>query len=151
MSRPNPSGQLARWSLRLQDFDFTIVHKPGAQNKVPDALSRNPLPPNGEDPADILPDFAVVGGLDLCALPPVLLADRSHVRQLQLDDSITSELLRGLETDTHIETDKSVHYAVLDGLLYYLDPKANCSLHPLKKAQIVRTLINSRFFAWLLP
>ncbi|KAF7663492.1 hypothetical protein LDENG_00209240 [Lucifuga dentata] len=140
MSRPNPSGQLARWSLRLQDFDFTIVHKPGAQNKVPDALSRNPFPPNGEDPADILPDFAIVGGLDLRALPPVMLADRSHVRQLQLDDSITSELLRCLETDTHIQTDKSVHYAVLDGLLYYLDPKANCSLHPLKKLKLYAPL-----------
>uniref|UniRef100_A0A3B3D9F3 ribonuclease H n=1 Tax=Oryzias melastigma TaxID=30732 RepID=A0A3B3D9F3_ORYME len=54
MSRPNPSGRLARWSLRLQDFDFNIIHKPGENNKVPDALSRNPLPAV-DTPLDLLP------------------------------------------------------------------------------------------------
>ncbi|KAL6455153.1 hypothetical protein MHYP_G00364060 [Metynnis hypsauchen] len=54
MSRPNPSGRLARWSLRLQDFDFSVVHKPGAKNKVPDALSHNPQPSKGAA-TDILP------------------------------------------------------------------------------------------------
>ncbi len=34
MSHSNTSGQLARWSLRLQDFDFSIVHKPGAHNSA---------------------------------------------------------------------------------------------------------------------
>lgn len=43
MNRPNPSGRLARWSLRLQDFEFSILHKLGVQNKVPGTLSRNPV------------------------------------------------------------------------------------------------------------
>ncbi len=66
MSRPNLSGRLARWSLRLQDFD--IVHKPGTSNQVPDALSRNPVSPC-ESPLGLLPDYAIIGGLDLVLYP----------------------------------------------------------------------------------
>lgn len=36
----NPSGRLSRWAMRLLAHDITIVHRPGAQNQVPDALSR---------------------------------------------------------------------------------------------------------------
>ena len=34
------TGRLARWSLLLQGYSFTIHHRPGKQNKVADALSR---------------------------------------------------------------------------------------------------------------
>lgn len=40
MSTKDLSGRLARWSLHLQSYDFTIVHRPGNQNIVPDILSR---------------------------------------------------------------------------------------------------------------
>lgn len=40
MGQKDLSGRLARWSLKLQAYDFDIVHRKGAKNVVPDVLSR---------------------------------------------------------------------------------------------------------------
>eukprot|EP00873_Tetraselmis_striata_P042211 jgi/Tetstr1/462475/TSEL_007470.t2 len=37
-------GKLARWSLILAEYDFSIKHRPGKDNIVPDLLSRRPMP-----------------------------------------------------------------------------------------------------------
>lgn len=36
--------KLARWATLLAEYDFELRHRPGRHNKVPDALSRYPLP-----------------------------------------------------------------------------------------------------------
>lgn len=36
----DPTGRLARWSLRMQAYDFELVHRKGKLHVVPDALSR---------------------------------------------------------------------------------------------------------------
>ena len=36
----DPTGRLARWALRMQQWDFTIIHRKGTLHSVPDALSR---------------------------------------------------------------------------------------------------------------
>lgn len=37
----DPHGRLARWAMKLQQFSFDILHRPGKTNIVPDALSRS--------------------------------------------------------------------------------------------------------------
>ena len=37
----DPSGRLARWSVRLQQYDFDIIHRKGKDHVVPDILSRS--------------------------------------------------------------------------------------------------------------
>lgn len=36
----DPRGRLARWAVRLQQYSFEILHRPGRNHAVPDALSR---------------------------------------------------------------------------------------------------------------
>lgn len=40
MSQSDLNGRLARWSFKLQAYDFDIQHQRGSQNVVPDTLSR---------------------------------------------------------------------------------------------------------------
>jgi transposase InsO family protein len=48
-----PSARLSRWILRIQGFDFEIVHRKGKEHVVPDALSRALNPTEDVDELDI--------------------------------------------------------------------------------------------------
>lgn len=62
------TGQYARWALSLQEFDFTVVHRPGSENPNADAFSRapdsavtHPAEPIAEA-CDTLPPYAPLPG-----------------------------------------------------------------------------------------
>jgi hypothetical protein len=62
MNKPITNGRVARWLLLLQEYDITILNKPGKDNVVVDFLSR--LTSNENEPLveDSFPDehlFAV--------------------------------------------------------------------------------------------
>jgi hypothetical protein len=62
MNKPITNGKVTKWFLLLQEFDITILHKPGKYNVVVDFLSR--ITSNENEPAieDCFPDehiFAV--------------------------------------------------------------------------------------------
>ena len=40
----NPSGRIARWAMKLSQWDYTIKYQKGSDNLLADTLSRQPLP-----------------------------------------------------------------------------------------------------------
>ena len=53
-SLKDPTGRLARWSVKLQQYNFEVIHRKGREHVVPDALSRavpvvGSLEPEGAD------------------------------------------------------------------------------------------------------
>ena len=48
MNNPDVNARIIRWLLLLQQFDLTIIDKPGKENVVADFLSRLALPAGDE-------------------------------------------------------------------------------------------------------
>lgn len=57
MRQSDLNGRLARWSLRLQGFDFSIEHRKGSLQTVPDTLSRLSL--DAISPIDVEPEVDI--------------------------------------------------------------------------------------------
>ena len=51
MTTTKLTGKLARWSLLLQEYDFTVEHRKGVDNTNADCLSRYPLPSDADAPS----------------------------------------------------------------------------------------------------
>ena len=66
ISKASLTGTLAHWTLLLQEFEFDIVHRPGAQHGVVDYLSRLE---SGEAPTGVMDDFPDEGVLRTMAEP----------------------------------------------------------------------------------
>jgi hypothetical protein len=60
MNLSDAQGRLARWRLRLAEFDFKVEYNPGSAHHAADALSRMPHQPVPAQPIDLeIPVFAL--------------------------------------------------------------------------------------------
>ena len=85
-----PEGQLARWLEKLQEFNFTIVHRPGKSHRNADALSRLPCHQCGKEEDQQLNQVTTTTEPD----PEQLLPD---MQTLQREDPDISMVLRAKE------------------------------------------------------
>lgn len=87
----NPAGRLARWALTLQQYDYTIVYRPGATNQIADALSRALLP---EDHVQEVPGLVAV--FNTTQGPPDsrwgTLVSREDLLKAQHDDGLCQQV-----------------------------------------------------------
>lgn len=96
------AGRLARWSLLLQGYSFTIFHRPGRQNKIADALSRRPYEPQQETIPE-KPDLLVSTIISECETLTQALIEYD-------DNSVTTELpVNAVESaDPHVTMEQMV-------------------------------------------
>ena len=109
---------------KLQEYQFTIVHRPGHRHNNADALSRVPCQQCGRSdatPVETITSANTTGGLSM-----------DEMRQLQLDDNTIRPFLRAKETnekptDSYVKA-QSIEYrrisqqwdqlAIQDGVLW---------------------------------
>ena len=95
-----PKGQLARWLERLQEYDFSITHRPGKKRQNADSLSRHPCTQCGrESHSETLQSNLIA--MEQQVPPPPLLVERSSddLRQLRLTSGPIGLLLQSAEKD----------------------------------------------------
>lgn len=87
-----PTGKLARWAVKLQQYSFTLVHRKGVLNVVPDALSR--IPPKLETELEKISLISVLN-ISLDNLDPFyikmrerILKDPTKFPQWQVKDNV---------------------------------------------------------------
>lgn len=100
----DPSGRLARWALRLQEFNFTVTYKSGRKHSDADCLSRLPMETTDGD-SDNLDDYLAAVTTEF--------PDLSTFRKAQLQDPHLASLF---DLARHSPTRSS--FCVHDGLLY---------------------------------
>ncbi len=108
---PKPSSRLTRWTIRLQEFHFTVKYRKGQCNVVPDVLSR--IQENLISP-DII---AVVKATKTAVLPTDIPVDLTHIAASQQTDAELQELISKAQSRT-IHDISRVHYVLQNGFLF---------------------------------
>ena len=96
-----PEGQIAQWVQKLQEYEFTIIHRPGTCHKNADAMSRIPCKQCGIIPATETLALAAVTGPSVASLGEYSPAD---LRTAQLDDPSIRLVLTSKEANKRPET-----------------------------------------------
>ena len=99
-----PKGRIARWVVRLQEYDFTLCYRPGSDNPVADCLSRLPesLETDGLADHETLPPAAEIVSALLFTEDP-----KSLSREQRLDPDIKA-VIETLEGGTQLDPQNAV-------------------------------------------
>jgi hypothetical protein len=103
LSFKDPSGRLARWRLRLAEFDFTIQYRPGIQNNLADGCSRVQSKGSDENKCDdAIPCFSLQEELALSVfsdeeIPQAITLEEIHQAQQEEGtcQTLTNDVLKG--------------------------------------------------------
>lgn len=113
MGLKSPSGRLARWALRLQEYDLEVMYTPGKLNAIADTLSRPPCTGETEKTCGV------------CTVSIDLPTDgAAKLRREQLSDPEVKKIIDAFELrdSLGISNWTSRGYIMSDGVLYRHSP-----------------------------
>src|SRR5882672_7167632 len=151
LATKNPKGRIARWVMKLQEWDFTIAHRPGKANGVADGLSRYPLPLpamamaslacDNQDCTEVLTAVPVSELVDQeiwTTFPNLAEFERTRLVDAQRADTFLSDVRLYLAGDkleklspsrrTVIQTMAAKATVLSDGLIVTYDNPQNCDI-----------------------
>ena len=124
MNMKDPSGRCCRWSLRMAEYNFTVVHRPGRVNSDADALSR--LPVWKHEPFNECDDY------------PLLMIEDDQMKKFQEEDQYCQKIKKKLELKYRIR------FIIEDGLLYKRTRDRNILVLPkILRREILYSLHNA--------
>ena len=140
LETPNPSGKHARWWLKVYGSgvgQVRIVYRPGKENMRADALSRNPIRVEGEQPLELGMQVAQVSSRQLAgdithlldAEPVNGMVDcfaseqRKDASLGRLCDYLESGVLPRDAGEARKVVSQALSFAVVNGTLYFVDAK----------------------------
>lgn len=149
MAMKNPKGRIARWIMKLQEWDFTINHRPGKANQLADGLSRFPQPAkalallalDNQDWVEVItliPSQEIVDREFWTTFPTIPEFERTRLIDAQKADKFLSDVRAYLNGD--LLKDKSANWRVTvqtvadksvetsDGLIVTYDNPQNCDI-----------------------
>ena len=98
-----PEGQLARWIEKLQEYNFSIVHRPGRKHGNADALSRIPCNQCGRKSHQYT-EADVIAATIVSDMPVLKHYSADTIRKSQLQDNAIGFVLRAFESNKKPES-----------------------------------------------
>jgi hypothetical protein len=133
LNTPQPSGKLTRWGMAIQELDLKITHRSGRSNSNADALSRSPLPPEGNSPVGetdkVIATLGTEGETDPGDLPTGQREDKDLAVTIEY---LETGILPQDEGQARTLVLSSSQYALEDDVLYKVEPDSTLRVIPPK-------------------